>query len=443
MLLEFKMKNFKSFKEEVNFKMIPAQKIKDIEYSLISKKIGEKEIKALCSAVIYGPNSSGKTNIIGGMEVLRSILLSGNIKDNDNIITANFAVNRLELIPNIENNEPVYFAIKFFEKGLMIELKLVIDLGTFLDSKYDRKILQEELYINNVAIYMRKDTIEFGKIDIIQDYLIENFSKDTAEKIAQGNLDDKELFLNGMFKTLYSKKIYEIISGWLKSKFKIIYRADRIHFSPIVSTPDEEKKFFVDKSLNKAVKDFGLTSESIAYPMNREKAQIKPLSVIDLKQREGGAVLPAEIFESFGTIRFLNIFPMILLTIKTGATLVVDELDASIHPMAIMNIINIFHNDEINTKGAQLIFNTHNPIFLNHSLFRRDEIKFVEKEEDGSIHYALSDFGTSGKTGVRNTEDYMKNYFINKYGAIKDIDFSEIFIERNKESNKKVEKDMQ
>ena len=112
----------------------------------------------------------------------------------------------------------------------------------------------------------------------------------------------------------------------------------------------------------------------------------------------------------------------------------VDELDASIHPMAIMNIINIFHNDEINKKGAQLIFNTHNPIFLNNSLLRRDEIKFVEKEENGSIQYSLADFGTNGVGGVRNTEDYLKNYFVNKYGAIKDIDFSEIFIaEKGKE----------
>lgn len=68
-------------------------------------------------------------------------------------------------------------------------------------------------------------------------------------------------------------------------------------------------------------------------------------------------------------------------TMKRGATLLVDELDASLHPMIIMSFIKIFHNDEINKNGAQLIFNTHNPIFLNKNLFRRDEIKFVEKEE--------------------------------------------------------------
>ena len=107
-----------------------------------------------------------------------------------------------------------------------------------------------------------------------------------------------------------------------------------------------------------------------------------------------------------------------------GGTLVVDEFDASIHPMALMNIINIFHNDSLNKNCAQLIFNTHNPIFLDASLLRRDEIKFVERDEEtgNSIHYALSDFRTAD--GVRKGEDYMSNYFVSRYGAVRDIDFT-------------------
>jgi hypothetical protein len=124
-------------------------------------------------------------------------------------------------------------------------------------------------------------------------------------------------------------------------------------------------------------------------------------------------------------------FPLVIRALLTGGTLVVDEFDASIHPMALMSIINIFHNDEINKKHAQLIFNTHNPIFLNSNLFRRDEIKFVERDEEThkSILYSLSDFGTAGKDGVRKNEDYMKNYFISRYGAIRNIDLTPIFEE--------------
>lgn len=119
-------------------------------------------------------------------------------------------------------------------------------------------------------------------------------------------------------------------------------------------------------------------------------------------------------------------------------TLVMDEFDASIHPMALMNIINIFHNDDINIHHAQLIFNTHNPIFLNSNLFRRDEIKFVERDESNhfSTLYSLSDFGASGDNGVRKHDDYMKHYFIGRYGAIKDIDFTQLFQDIISEDNK-------
>lgn len=425
MLLEFRIKNFKSFKEEMVLKMSPTQQ-KDLEYSLITKEIKGKKIKALSSTAIYGPNSAGKTNIIGGMDVLRSIILNGNIRNRDKFTTPNTAVDRLELIPNInsEKNETVDFYIKFLASNMLIEFYLSLALGEFLDSEYDRKIINEELRINNILIYKRGNNLEIGKINIIEEFLIENFSKETAEKIATTNLDNKELFLNGMFKTLYSKKLFDIIYEWFKIKFKILYHADMIHFSPVILSDNKNKKYYIDKTLNKAVKDFGITSKQIAYPINGDKELVEPVSMIEYKN--GSAIIPAEFFESFGTMRFLNIFPIILMAIKTGATLVVDEFDASIHPMAIMNIINIFHNDEINTKGAQLIFNTHNPIFLNNALLRRDEIKFVENEDKGSILYSLSDFGTNGNKGVRNTEDYMKNYFINKYGAIKDIDFSDI-----------------
>ena len=86
---------------------------------------------------------------------------------------------------------------------------------------------------------------------------------------------------------------------------------------------------------------------------------------------------------------------------------------------------------DINIIIMKNINNTHNPIFLNSNLFRRDEIKFVERDDEShySSLYALSDFGTSGERGVRMHEDYMKNYFISQYGALKDIDFTPIFEE--------------
>ena len=120
MFLEFKTKNYKSFKEELIFSMSPAPKQKGLDYSLLIERVDNKKYKALCSAVIYGPNAAGKSNIIGAMEVFQSIILRGNIRDSDRKSGPNAAVNSLELIPNRTHQtaQPVEFSIKFIENDL-------------------------------------------------------------------------------------------------------------------------------------------------------------------------------------------------------------------------------------------------------------------------------------------------------------------------------------
>ena len=188
----------------------------------------------------------------------------------------------------------------------------------------------------------------------------------------------------------------------------------------------KQKTTKLEKKPNLAVILANNDESSKVYVASKENETTVLSSII--KDGDLKAVLPAEMYESYGTVRFVNEFPLIIDALLNGGTLVMDEFDASIHPMALMNIINIFHNDDINIHHAQLIFNTHNPIFLNANLFRRDEIKFVERDDSthASEHYSLSDFKTFGERGVRKGEDYMKNYFVNQYGAIKDVDFSSI-----------------
>lgn len=435
MLLEFKMKNFKSFRNLVEFKMMPAQKIKDLEYSLLKEEANGKEEKALSSSVIYGPNSSGKTNLIGGLQVFKAIVLRGNIKDADDLTSINVARDKLRFIPHIDSkeNEPTYFYTKFLTNNMIIEYSITfITENLFSKESENRKILEEKLDVDGNNIYIRNEKIKIENLEYlkIKELLIENFHEEVANDIINSNIEPQELLLNVMFKTLYSKKLYEIIINWFQDKLQIVYHADKIHYTPNyeskIDIKNSNKKLYSNLQINEAVKEIGLTSEKIAYPITDKKDLIFPVSIIKT-ENEKDIVIPAEVFESFGTVRLLDILPLIMAAMKKGATLLVDELDASLHPMIIMSFIKIFHNDEINKNGAQLIFNTHNPIFLNKNLFRRDEIKFVEKEEKESILYSLSDFGTSGKNGVRNGENYLKNYFINKYGAITDVDFSDIF----------------
>lgn len=429
MLLEFRVRNYKLFKDEIIFKMTPANKITGMEYSILHEKIEKKEYKALPSAVIYGPNAAGKSNIIGALEVLKHIILEGNIENSSKSLSPNAALSKLELIPNIKNEkaEPVFFYIKFSTNELIFEYSLCINIGKFMDAKFDRKIVEEKLCINEKVIYHRKDALKIEDLKTIDKYLINEFSEKLAVNISESNLNDKELFLTTYFKSLYSTKITNIIQDWFKDKLIMIYRADNIQSLPIVSEKNKSK-LYVNESMNSALEAFGNGSTKIAYALSEQDGELEPMSLIKVGNKPGA--ISANVFESLGTIRFINIFPVIKNAIEHGKTVVIDEFDASMHPTALMSIVGIFHNDEINTYNAQLIFSAHNPIFLNKNLLRRDEIKFVERDEDTgiSIHYSLSDFGTSGKNGVRKSDDYMKHYFMSYYGAIRNIDFSDVFM---------------
>lgn len=428
MLLQFKTENFKSFLDEMNFSMTPAPKQKDLEYSILEHKIGNKTYKGLCSAIIYGPNASGKTNIISAMDVFKEIVLKGNIRNSDELRSPNISEGKLELIPNNLNRhpKPTKFYIRFVEDELLVEYELKIDLGLFLDRNYQRKIEFESLRINDKTIYERTDQIEFFNLKSIEKYLITEFreNEDSAKAIARNNLNETELFLTNGFKMMFSSKIVSFILEWFEEKFIVIYRADATEIKSKLDNT-EGGKIFINRTTNDAAKLFGINSNALGYVVPEDGGEPQLCSIF----KDNGVAIPAKHFESYGTVRFINMFPLILKALVEGSVLVLDEFDANIHPMALMNIINIFHDDDINKKNAQLIFNTHNPIFLNANIVRRDEIKFVERDDEThlSTHYSLSDFKTSGSNGVRKADDYLKHYFLGRYGAVKDIDFYDLF----------------
>lgn len=430
MLLEFEVENYKSFQHRALFSMLPAPKQHGLDYSVFQEKVKRKNVKSLCSSVIYGPNASGKTNIIGAMDTLRAIILRGNIRNSEEQDLPNQAAYHLELIPNNRCKEvcPVLFKISFLEDGLKFTYELSVLLGRFLDNAYDRAIEYERLLINDELIFDRTDQVTLGNLKRFKEYVAKEIIKnETIQFVINQSLVKDELFLTNGFKSIISQVLSKKIIDWFTNKLMVIYSANSIQLIRRFSNPDKNT-IYVEKTMNEAAKIFGINSNDLAYVQNGEDGKTKLYSIFKTNDQNIQAVL-ADVFESYGTIRFINLFPLVVQAIYTGGTLVIDEFDASIHPMALMSIISVFHNDEINKKKAQLIFNTHNPIFLNANIFRRDEIKLVEKNDETHLSeiYSLSDFGTTGEKGVRKGDDYMKNYFVSQYGAIKDIDFSPLF----------------
>ena len=454
MLLNFRIKNFKSFKEDAILSLEP-EKIQDISYSVLNKKVNDKDVKGLCSAVIYGPNAAGKTSIINAMSCFKQIILRGNIDNVEDNRFEDYVSEAMELIPFIYDDtpNPVEFEIEFVTNNNKYDYELIVDLGKFNDDNYDRKIIEENLYVNDYHIFTRTENdIEVKNLTKINNLLLDQFTSSLAKKnieVAKANLSKTTLFLMTDFDSYISKKICSDIKTWLIDKFIVVNKSNLHSMKPVFT--DKDSFAFIEKNINEIAKEAGIIGSDFAYVKQNNKTHL--VSVIE---KHGNVLtgIDARRIESVGTLRLVGIIPYIFSVLASGGTLVMDELDASLHPMIVMNLISAFHNDEINKKKAQLIFNTHNPIYLNSQCFRRDEIKFVEKDKTtkSSILYSLSDFKTNGDKPVRNTTDYMRNYFINRYGAIENIDFSDILQkvvegegskvdeEKSKEVNKTMQK---
>ena len=111
--------------------------------------------------------------------------------------------------------------------------------------------------------------------------------------------------------------------------------------------------------------------------------------------------------------------------IAVGGLLMIDEMDQAIHPEIMKGIIALFGNPDVNKNGAQLIFTSHNPIFMDHDLLRRDQILFCERDIDTYVS-ALHSLGDFGSVSVRNDQSFMRNYFKGRYGRLPYIDLEAI-----------------
>jgi AAA15 family ATPase/GTPase len=122
--------------------------------------------------------------------------------------------------------------------------------------------------------------------------------------------------------------------------------------------------------------------------------------------------------ESSGTKKIFGLLPFVANSIVNGNTLVIDELDAKIHPVLLKYIIELFSDKEKNRHGSQLIFTSHDLSTMNNEVFRRDEIWFVAKgKSQNSKLYSLVEFKNDKGESVRKDAKYDKQYLEGKYGA--------------------------
>lgn len=397
MLLNFSVRNFCSFKEKATLNMIPSR-TKILSYSVLKNG----KFKALSTNIIYGSNAAGKTSLLQALYILKNFVFLGNVK-NFKDDTQSFKMQHLELIKNInaDNKDTVDFNIEFEKEKSLYKYNLKIDLDFY--SKKEATVVYENLCINN--------EIEFERISNKLNYV------DNSE-FYEGGLQNEDLFLCNGYKIL-DLGSYKKIFNWFSEKLIIILNIEEFAHRRFDSINYEDG----------LIQGIATAAGTYATIEGYEKDnKIMPVSVIETKY--GEEFLPSLVFESFGTMKLIGFLPYLRKWFHNGATVLIDEFDSSLHSLAVINLINIFHNNEINLLNAQLIFTTHNPIYLGAKIFRNDEISIVDKNENGSVIGRVSEI-------INNTEkkSILDKYMHNELGGISDIDFSDLFINTTAEES--------
>lgn len=430
MLIKYKFQNFRSFKGKTYLSM-KAGTQRTLDENLIRKN----NLRILPTAVIYGANASGKSNIIMSLALMREIVLQGSLE---------------ALAPDLNNMELYPFAHSSEQKPMLFEAEFTNEDFRFLYSfevltkpfdKEKRQIVSEQLWISNNKALIQLFERSLERVAINQDKKVlsliqydEKLLQEFENKINK-NLDSAELFLTHAFKTVISNEIADKVIDFFKNKLIVVsdftLKKTNLTFS---ATDMPDKNFLVwNKILDGFVKNADFGPQRILFKSQKSEdehsADMQLVSIY--KSQKQDVMVPAELMESRGTLKLLD-FAIPFETLFTrGGIFVLDEFDAAIHPELIKGIIALFNDQSINKNGAQLIFTTHNPIYLNNKIFRRDQIKFIEKDKDTfeSTIYSLADFGS---TDVRNDHNYLLNYFKGKYGTLPYIDFSKLFIRKAK-----------
>ncbi len=416
MLLQFSVNNFKSIKDTITLSMLSSKKAKKNtseirNYSLVN------------SCVIYGANASGKSNILKAMSFMTDIILNKTkvIQSTDHLPHDPFKLN------SSTQNASSTFEIIFFINDIKYRYGFEIDKEVvYSEWLYeDKKGKESKLFF--------RDTEDDDYVN--QQKFKEGYSFFSNKK-AKIKISPNQLFLwvcDRVDDSVISKNILHWFSNFnfidgLNDAGYINYTMSKMNDSTfkqemvnLIKTADigiEDVRLEENEITLDAIERMNLPIE-IKDKFLEEGVLSLSLNTYHKKYDENDKEIGSEVFEleheeSIGTRKFFKLSAPILNTLKQGRILMIDELDASLHPILTHHLIKLFNDKNINKNNAQLIFTTHDTNLLKPHIFERDQIWFTEKDKYGSTtFYSILEI-----KGVRENEDFEKQYIQGKYGAI-------------------------
>ncbi len=408
MLLEFSVKNFLSIKDEVILSLYAFDEIKGHENRNLIPVPGRHILK---SAVIYGANASGKSNLIQAMGFMRGVM-----------------ENSLKLNPE----EPIvpersYPSYKLHSESVKAPLEMEAAFlyrdvyyryGFALDTN---RIHREWLYYapeeNESLLYERH--FEKGSYS----YNIPNEKIFASDFSKEGILPDNTLLLAVLAK--FTDSPARRVMEWMLNAFNVIPSPEEKVYEAFTSGKLDREEYRADILRFLKVADVGIDDVFLApvevadlipgeLPISPKEKQVTfQHCIFDDKGTVTGRKHWGLNRESAGTQKLFALSGALIETLREGGILVIDELDSKLHPMMMRFILGLFHPREHNPRDAQLVFTTHDTQLLSPRFFRRDQVWFTEKNPRGATElYSLADFD------LDDNADFSRDYFQGRYNAV-------------------------
>lgn len=415
MIIDFTVKNFRSIKDEQTFSLFAEGSKNHLPSNVCFP--GDGKIGVLRSAGIYGPNASGKSNLLMAFKALRFLITnSGDLKDGDRI-----PCYEPYLLSSKCSNAPITFEIEFFAfKNNRFIYKVEFDEYQIIEESLDYFPSRQKANLFSRKEGQSWDSIYFGNHYKGGRKRYAFFKNNCYIAKAGDNADSPEL-IRSIF-NFFRQDVFHLYAnhevGVLDWKNDELLAKD---IGDILSKVDTGISgfFFEERDVSKI--NF---PDSFPESVKKRILETEKKKAVFLHSKEDGGLAEfAEELESSGTKKLYNILPLLVDAFESGGVLILDELDNSFHPHIAELIIKLFNSSDVNKNGAQLIFSTHNVNLMAPELLRRDQIWLTEKCDGRTEFFSLDQFDRSM---VKSNSPFYKWYGEGRFGAVPSINFSAI-----------------
>ena len=415
MIIDLSVSNFRSFKDDQLFSMNVegARNRHPSNYTLIE----DGRIGVLRSAAILGANASGKSNLLTALMALQWIVQSsGGRKEGQPI--------------------PPYEPFRLSENGqiqpVRLEIEFVVPSG--VRYRYEVALLKNRIIEERLISFARRvravifergpddnwETIKFGGTFKGGSKRFP-FFPNAAYLSRAGNDASSPEFIREIYR--YFENISHIDAG--NYNFSLLPLTN-----PSTLAAVSELICLADTGVSKVTMEEKERADDIKFPDSMSEslkdailAQNRLSAKYWIKSESGEMVSFDSDDMSDGTTRLLEILPLVLEAFEEGSILAFDEIDAHFHTDIVDLIIQLFHDNDINAKGAQIIFTTHDTNILDSSSLRRDQIWFVSKEDGSSSIKSLDEYD---RTYVRHDSPFESFYRDGRMGGLPRVSYTKV-----------------